>query len=250
MKTSNGMKISLVIPAYNEEKYIGECLKSALQAVPSASGKIFEIIVVNNASTDNTESVVKTFTDNYPDLKIVNEPRKGLTKARQRGFWEAKGDIIAYNDADTKMPAGWTKKVIKYFEEDEKVVCVSGPGIYYDQSFIGKILVWLYWLLMAYPSYFLVGYMVFGANFAVKKSALEKIGGFDENISFYGEDTDIARRLSKIGKVKFIPSLYIYASARRFKGEGMVKTAIKYIINFASEVFIKKPVTGDYKDIR
>jgi GT2 family glycosyltransferase len=98
--------------------------------------------------------------------------------------------------------------------------------------------------------YFLLGYMAVGGNFAVKKDAVEKIGGFDENISFYGEDTDIARRLSRVGKVKFFLNLYMYTSARRLKNEGVAKTAIKYLINFVSEVFFKKPATGDYKDIR
>ncbi len=239
------MKISLVIPSFNEEKYIGECLKNALQ-----NGKeLFEIIVVNNASTDNTESVAKFFSNNYSNIKIVNEPRKGLTKARQRGLLEARGNIIAYTDADTKMPNDWVKKINKYFEKDGKTVCVSGPYIYYDQSFIGKILVWIYWLF-AYIMYFLVGYMAVGGNFAVRKEALLKIGGFDQNISFYGEDTDIARRLSKVGKVKFFLNLYMYTSARRLKNEGMVKMTIKYLINFISEVFFKKPITDEYKDIR
>jgi cellulose synthase/poly-beta-1,6-N-acetylglucosamine synthase-like glycosyltransferase len=240
------MKISLVIPAYNEEKYVGKCLDSSLKN----GGELFEIIVVNNASTDNTKNVVLSFASQYPKIRIVDEPQKGLTKARQRGLEEAEGDIVAYIDADGKMPAGWVEKINKYFEENNKVVCVSGPGVYYDQSFMGKIFAWIYWVILAYPAYFLIGYMVYGANFAARKSALVKIGGFDKNISFYGEDTDIARRLSKVGKVKFVLNLYVYNSARRIKNEGLVKTAIKYIINFISEVIMKKPATGEYKDIR
>lgn len=236
------MKISLIIPAYNEEKYLEECLKKAL----INSEEIFEIIVVNNASTDQTSEIAKSFSN----VKVVEAPEKGLTKARQKGLTEAEGEIIAYNDADTKMPTGWVQKVNKYFAEDPNVVCVSGPYIYYDQSFIGKIFTWIYWLLLAYPSYFLIGYMAVGGNFAVKKSAVAKIGGFDEKIAFYGEDTDIARRLAKIGKVKFILSLYMYTSARRLKNEGIVKTAVKYIINFVSEILFKKPATHEYKDIR
>ena len=235
-------KISLVIPAYNEENYLGECLKNALE-----NGKgLFEIIVINNASTDRTEEVVKSF----PNVKVFNEMQKGLTRTRQKGFVEATGDVIAYTDADTKMPKGWVEKVSKAFEENEKIVCVSGPYIYYDQSFVGKILTWAYWLILAYPSYFFIGYMAVGGNFAAKKSAIREIGGFDEDIAFYGEDTDIARRLSKVGKVKFIPNLYMYTSARRLKGEGLVKTAISYIINFISIVLLKRPVTDKYKDIR
>lgn len=239
------MRISLVIPAYNEEKYITECLKS----VSEYGGNLFEIIVVNNASTDNTENVIRSFAKDYPNIKIVNEPKKGLTKARQRGLEEARGDIIAYTDADTKMPEGWVEKINKYFERDQKTVCVSGPYIYYDQSFIGKLLVWIYWFF-AYIIYLFVGYMAVGGNFAARKSALLKIGGFDENISFYGEDTDVARRLSRVGKVKFTLNLYMYTSARRFRGEGIIQTAGKYVTNFLSEIFRKKPITKDYKDIR
>jgi glycosyltransferase involved in cell wall biosynthesis len=234
-------KISLIIPAYNEEKYLGECLKHATQ-----NGKeIFEIIVVNNASTDKTHEVAGSF----PNVKVVHEPRKGLTKARQRGFLETSGEILAYTDADTKMPPGWAGKISKHFEKDETLVCVSGPGIYYDQSFGGKTLAWAYWFF-AYIIHFFVGYMAYGANFAVKKSALEKIGGFDENISFYGEDTNLARRLSKVGKVKFVLNFYIYNSARRVKSEGLAKMAIKYTINFVSEVWRGKPATEEYIDIR
>ena len=239
-------KISLVIPAYNEEKYVSECLKEVLQ-----NGKeLFEIIVVNNASTDNTKDVVRSFANNYSNVKIVDEPKKGLTKARERGLQAAAGEIIAYIDADTKIPKGWAEKINKYFEENNNAVCLSGPGIYYEQSLIGKTFVWIYWLFLAYPAYFLTGYMVYGANFAARKSALEKISGFNQNISFYGEDTDIAGRLSRVGKVKFMPNLYVYTSARRLHNEGVAKTAIKYIINFVSEVFMKKPVTSEYKDIR
>jgi glycosyltransferase involved in cell wall biosynthesis len=235
------MKISLIIPAYNEEKYLGDCLKHILQN----GTELFEIIVVDNASTDKTSEIAKTF----PGVKVVREERKGLTKARQRGLLEASGDIVAYTDADTKMPKGWVEKIHKHFEKNENLVCVSGPGVYYDQSLLGKIIAWLYWFI-AYIIYLFVGYMVYGANFAAKKNALENIGGFDENIIFYGEDTNIARRLAEVGKVKFVLNFYIYNSARRAKGEGLAKLAIKYIINFISEVLRKKPATSEYKDIR
>lgn len=236
------MKISLVIPAYNEEKYIGACLENACKN----NHGFHEIIVVNNASTDKTEEIVK----NFPEVRLVREPSKGLTKARQRGFLEAKGDVIAYIDADTKMPAGWAEKVSIAFEKNPKIVCVSGPYIYYDLSYFGKLAVWLYWLLLAYPAYLAATYMVIGGNFATKKNALEKIGGFDKNISFYGEDTNIARRLSKVGKVKFMQNLYMYTSARRLKGEGTGIIAVRYALNFLSEAIIRKPITSEYKDIR
>ena len=97
------MKISLVIPAYNEESYIGECIDCAILA---SRGRVYEIIVVNNASTDRTKEIAIR-----KGVRVVDEPEKGLTKARQRGLIEATGDYIAYIDADTRMPNMWFDKI-------------------------------------------------------------------------------------------------------------------------------------------
>ncbi|MCX6757734.1 MAG: glycosyltransferase family A protein [Candidatus Nomurabacteria bacterium] len=237
------MKISLVIPAYNEEKYIGICLESVFKNAPDF---FHEIIVIDNASTDKTKEVVEKF----QGVKVIHESQKGLTSARQKGLESASGDLIAYIDADTKMPKGWRDKVIKAFFENQNFVCVSGPYIYHDVSFLKSISVWIYWHLFAYPTYLLTGYMTVGGNFVAKKSALEKINGFDKSISFYGEDTDIAKRLHKVGKVKFMPSLFMYTSARRFTGQGTLKTAFIYMLNFLSVAIKGKPISKEYKDIR
>jgi glycosyltransferase involved in cell wall biosynthesis len=236
------MKVSLVIPAYNEEKFIGACLEAAL----SHGSDLCEVVVIDNASTDQTASIAASF----PGVRVVYEPQKGLTKARQRGLTEAKGEIIAYIDADTKMPKGWVNKVIAVFAEDAKVVCVSGPYVYYDMSPVGKMAIQFFWLFLAWPSYWLTGFLAIGGNFAAKKEALEKIGGFDQTISFYGEDADIARRLHLVGKVIFRQRLYMPTSARRFKGEGSLTIAWRYIINFLSVALVKKAFTESYQDIR
>ena len=85
-------------------------------------------------------------------------------------------------------------------------------------------------------------------EFCREKDALEKIGGFDQSISFYGEDTDIARRLHSVGSVKFIQRLYMPTSARRLKKKGFI-TGYRYVINFFNRLF-KKPATSSYNDIR
>ena len=236
------MTISLIIPAYNEEKYLPDCLES----VHAHGAGLFEIIVVNNASTDGTVHVAQSF----PGVRVVTENAKGLTKARQCGLREAKGDILAYIDADTKMPAGWVEPIERAFAGNERFVCVSGPYIYYDLPFTKKHLVRLWWLILAYPTYLVSRFMVVGGNFAAKKSALLAIGGFDTTISFYGEDTDIARRLHNVGKVKFMPSFFMYTSARRLAGDGFFMTAARYFANYLSIAILKRPVTGEYRDIR
>ena len=100
------------------------------------------------------------------------------------------------------------------------------------------------------PTYFIVGYMITGANFAIRRSVLDKMNGFDTSIAFYGEDTNIARRASKHGKVKFAPSFRMYTSGRRLTGQGLFKTGRLYVTNFLSEVMLKKPSHKDYVDIR
>ena len=126
------MKISLIIPAYNEEKYIKDCLLS----IQKHGEGLFEVIVINNASTDATASIVKEF----KNIKLVNENKKGLPFARNRGLAEANGEIVAFIDADTKIPKGWVKKIEKAFKKNDKLVSISGPYIYYDLSLFHKSL--------------------------------------------------------------------------------------------------------------
>ena len=94
------------------------------------------------------------------------------------------------------------------------------------------------------------GSMVQGGNFVLRRDALVKIGGFNTAIAFYGEDTDIARRLNCVGKVKFTFDLKMFSSARRLKQEGMLTIAARYTINYLWTTFRKKPFTEEYIDIR
>ena len=240
------MKLSIVIPAYNEEAYLGECLRHVLDEVATcgACGPV-EVVVIDNASTDRTSEIASGF----PGVRVVHEPDKGLTKARQRGLDEAQGAVIGYVDADTKMPKGWIRTVVQSFEADPGTVCVSGPYVYYDLSTASKFMVRGYWWL-ALPVSAMTGYMAVGGNFAARRDALVKIGGFDRTIAFYGEDTDIARRLSAVGRVRFLMELVMQTSARRLKAEGLFRTAAIYALNFLSEAVLKRPVTSSYRDIR
>jgi GT2 family glycosyltransferase len=92
--------------------------------------------------------------------------------------------------------------------------------------------------------------MVYGAAFVARRDAIAAIGGFNRNIEFYGEDTDLARRLSHIGKVIFRMDFCIYSSARRFKHEGILKTNFTYMLNFIWPAFFGRPLTRTHKDIR
>lgn len=229
----NNLKISLIIPAYNEEDSIVDCLEKAIEY---SDGKFHEIIVVNNASTDRT----KEFAQKVPGVIVVDELNKGTSSARQKGLEVSTGNYLAYIDADTRLHPHWLKTAEKFFDKHPEIVSLSGPYRYYDGSVVRNFFQHIIWWVNAPISYYMAGYMILGGNFIAKRDALIKMGGFDKKIKFYGDDTDTARRLSEFGKVVFKMEFFIYSSARRFQQEGLIKTNFVYALNFIWQVLFKK----------
>jgi glycosyltransferase involved in cell wall biosynthesis len=244
------MKISFVIPAFNEENYLKDCLESIFH---EAEGKNydFEIIVVNNASTDRTRKIAKSF----KNVKVVDEPQKGLVHARKTGYLASKGDLIANVDADTRLTKGWIDKVIFEFK-NHNLTGLSGPFIYYDlqKKYQPMVRFFYYYAFSLYlfNRYILNrGSMLQGGNFVIRRSALKKIGGFDDkHFSFYGEDADIAMRLHSTGSVKWTFSFPMYSSGRRLAGEGPFTLSSRYTINYIWVSLFGKPFTHKVIDIR
>lgn len=237
------MTLSIIIPAHNEEKYLPACLQSIVE---HRSASVIEIIVVDNASTDGTTEVAARF----PGVRAVREERKGLTFARQRGFLEARGELIANVDADTRVSRHWFEILERRFAEHPGLIGLSGPYDYYDLSAWKRFFVGLYWTFLAVPAWWITGAVMVGGNFVVRRDALERIGGFDTSIAFYGEDADLARRLHTIGPVRFDCRFVIQSSGRRLQSEGIIRTTWTYIVNYLSEIFLKRPVTKGYTDVR
>jgi glycosyltransferase involved in cell wall biosynthesis len=244
------MVLSFVVPAFNEEQYLPACIESILRETRNSPHEI-DLVVVNNASTDRTREVALSF----PGVRVVDEPRKGLTHARQAGFVASRGSIVANVDADSRLTPGWVERVVAAFEAQPGLAAVSGPLVYYDLTRQQRLAVHVFYL-MAWSTYVTnryllrVGSMVQGGNFAVSRDALARIGGFNLGIAFYGEDTDIARRLNEVGKVHFTFDLKMFSSARRLKKEGMLTMAARYSMNYLWTTFFKRPYTEQYIDIR
>ena len=246
------MKVSFSIPAYNEEHRIGRCLESVQKEIVRAGMENdVEIIVVNNASTDRTKEIASKF----PGVRVIDEPRKGLTFARQAGFEHSTGELLANVDSDTMLPPGWLDTAIHEFERNPKLVALSGPFIYYDlpplKRFVSSAYIRVYLLAHVLVQDVLrVGAILQGGNFVVRRSAMERIGGFNTSIQFYGEDTDVARRISKIGRVKWTLKFPMYASGRRLAHEGMLRSGWRYALNFLTTTFSGKPWSETSSDIR
>lgn len=246
------MKISFSIPAYNEEQRIARCLESVQKEIVRAGMESdAEIVVVNNASTDRTKEIAAKFVG----VHIIDETRKGLTFARQAGFEHSTGELVANVDSDTMLPPGWLDIAVREFDTDKNLVALSGPFVFYDlppfKKFVSHTFIRIYPIAHFFVQNVLhAGAILQGGNFVVRRDAMQRIGGFDTSIHFYGEDTDVARRISKVGKVKWTLAFPIYASGRRLAHEGMAMTAWRYAINFISTTFAKRPWSETHTDIR
>jgi cellulose synthase/poly-beta-1,6-N-acetylglucosamine synthase-like glycosyltransferase len=243
-------QLAFVIPAYNEEALIGTCLESVLKEV-KRSGVDAEIVVVNNASKDRTREIAAS----YEGVRVVDEMQKGLVHARHAGFENSTAELVANIDADTMLPEGWITTVMDQFKATPELVALSGPYIYYDLSVWNRVLVRLFYYL-SYVLYLFnrfvlrIGSMIQGGNFVIRRSAWIKAGGYDLSIAFYGEDTDIAVRMHKVGPVKWTFKLPMFTSGRRLEKEGVFKTAGTYTLNYFWVIFRGKPATKEYTDIR
>ena len=243
-----GLSITAVVCAYNESRLLAGCLYS-LRAQTRPPD---DILVIDNASTDETGAVARA----VPGVRVVEEPDKGLVVARETARRAAQADIVAYLDADCRAPIDWLERVEAQFSRPAAPVAVTGPYRFYDWDWSGRMLVRSYDLLVAPPTHALVhhlcgmGAILYGGNFAVRRDALEKIGGFDRRIEFHGEDTNLGRRLTPIGRVALCPDCWLWTSARRYRAMGKRAVFSLYVRNFWSEILRHQPADHDHLDVR
>ena len=242
------MTISVIVCAHNEERFIAPCLHSLL----AQSRRPDEIVVVNNASTDRTGAVAA----GIPGVRVIDEPRKGLVVARERGRLEARGQLLVYVDADCRAPLTWLERVADRFESSGELIALSGNYRFYDWDWWGRTLLRAYDFTLGPATHVLVKYILrigvvfYGGNFAVRRDALDRINGFDTTIEFHGEDTNLGRRLSKVGNVELRYDCFLYTSARRYNAMGKRAVFRLYVRNFVSELVHHRPRDRAHLDIR
>ncbi len=228
------MKASIVIPAHNEEKNIADTIRAVL----AQDYHNYEIIVVNNASADATETIARSF-----PIIVVNETRKGLLWAREAGRVASSGNIIINIDADCLPETDWLSRGMEHFKKD-RTVAVTGPYDYHDGGFFfrngslftQKYMYKLMSIILQAP-FIKKGAVLIGGNNFIRADVLAKAGGYTTSILFYGEDTDTAQKIARHGNVVFNPSLHMKTSARRFKSEGTIHLMLKYWYYFFKTIF-------------
>ena len=219
MPVNKEPSISVIICTYNRDKFIGEALNClAKQTLPAGN---FEIIVVDNRSTDNTASIAKKFIADHPELqaRYVMEPNKGLSFARNRGIQEARASIVTYIDDDAEVTPHFLESIVSFLQANSSVVGVGGKVIpKYSESGEPK---WISKYLNGF-----VGRMDFGdrpkqfdskmkyptgCNMTYTKEILQKAGGFNNELTFRSDDKYIFHQVTRFSdKIYYVPSAMLY----------------------------------------
>jgi len=214
--------ISVIVPAYNEEKYLAKTLKT----LRNQTFKDYELIVVDNNSKDRTNEIARKLAD-----KVVVEKKKGYHNATNRGAKEAKGKIITFCDADSLYPRDWLGKIMADFEKEPDLVAVYGTCRFYDHNpFVNFLSEPIYTLFIKFGKIFFNFHTTPGFNCAIKKKAYFQVGGYDAKIyNGINMDVELGKRLQQIGKLKQDTAITMFTSARRYKGDGTLKTTLYYL---------------------
>ena len=180
---------SVVVPAYNEELFIGDCLDSLSRQ--DFAGPV-EIIVVDNNSDDDTARIATRH-----DAVLVHEPSPGVCNARQAGLTKATGTIIVSVDADTIYPRHRLSTIDRHFASADDVVAVAGPPVFRDGPAWGRVLTgWLFWLVTVIERVSGRLSYVSAANLAFRRSAF---GAYDTQMTQGGDELDVLRQLRPHG---------------------------------------------------
>lgn len=268
---SNIPKISVIICTYNREKFLPISLSALTKQTLNRND--YEIIIINNNSTDNTEAISKKLIEEHKDfcVKYFIETTKGLSAARNRGIKEATSDLIAFIDDDAEVTENYLKVAIEFFQQHPEVDALGGKITPVYES--GKEPDWLskyMWGLVTKADYgnkireYPISKSPYGCNMAFRKKVLYEVGLFNTNLLFRSEDKYIFDQLRKHGK-KFLYhpefavkhhidnkritydsimkiSYEVGAGERdRLKGQGIFKQIIKiaeYKAKFLAALFI------------
>ncbi|MBI5061430.1 MAG: glycosyltransferase [Candidatus Aenigmarchaeota archaeon] len=232
------MKISVIIPTLNEEKYIEYTLFHIKKQCP------LEIIVSDACSKDGTVRIAKRY-----GARIIRSRKKNAAAGRNAGASIARGDILLFMDADSIPYPNLLETVSRDFSKDKKLMCWTCK-IY---AFSPK---WKEHLLYEGFNSFLRSSAKIkkpkaaGIVIAVRKSAFSDIGGFDEGIDVL-EDFDLCSRMKALGKFKFSTKTCVYTSTRRVSSWGVLSSLKKYIKMYLKTTLNRERVSKKhYRPIR
>ena len=255
-------KVSVIVPTYNRKDLLALCLDSLeKQSYPSS---LYEVIVVDDGSTDGTHLFLSDYCAKNPATKYFSQNNAGTGAARNHGLTKAIGEIICFTDDDCMLETDWIKNIVEAYK-DETIGGVGGRIIAYSTTEP----------LNAYSEknkFFdqenLIRVFAIGANSSYRAKVLSSLQGFDEYFS-YSEDVDLGIRVQLAGyKLAYAPLAIVYHN-HRSTARGILKQVYsyskgysllnkRYRSNFSPSIRIKylvsrlarKTLTAPYKSVR
>ena len=217
------MNFSICIPTLNEEKYLPLLLNCLL----NQDYQNFEVIISDGGSVDKTLEVAKKY-QNSLNLKILKNSQKGVSFQRNSAASLSKFDNLIFLDADTQIQKDFLLTIKNYLQKHPEIGALTSYNIPISNNLIDKIVFWFFnvFILNTFQK---ISPIAVGTFIYAKKEAFNKIGGFDNNLT-YGEDVNLVKRIAKAGyKFKVLKKPPIYFSVRRLKEEGRIKFFAKSI---------------------
>jgi GT2 family glycosyltransferase len=200
-------RVSVVVCTYNGSRTLAQCLQSLEQLdYPS-----YEVIVVDDGSTDDTRAIVSRF----PTIKAIHQPNRGLGAARNVGLHMAIGEIVAYTDSDCFADADWLALLVAQLERSG-AAAVGGPNLTPEDGWLAACVA----AAPGQPTHVLesdqVAEHIPGCNMAFRKEALLAINGFDPLYRKAGDDVDVCWRLQQSGRwITFAPGAVVWHHRRQ-----------------------------------
>ena len=219
------VNISVIVCTYNRQYILPICLQSLVDQTIGRG--LYEVIVVNNHSTDGTQNIAESFVEKYENFRVVFEKKQGLSQARNRGWKEAQGNYIAYIDDDAIAYPDWISSIVDFIERHPNAGVFGGP---YDAFY-----------LVSKPDWFPPEYgslhlgkqerciklgseWITGSNMVIRKELFYKYGGFDVTLGMigckaaYGEEVNFFLSMHDKGsRIFYVPSIRVAHLVAEYK---------------------------------
>ena len=204
--------VSICIPAYNAGKYIAEALDSVLGQTYSR----IEVIVVNDGSSDETEAVLETYAKADIRLKVFHRPNKGAAASRNYAFNQSKGELIKFFDADDIMSQSMVEQQVKVLHESQQYIASAEWGRFYNDDIntfqanpeeVWKDMKSVDWIIESLKE---GGNMMQPGIFLIPRKIIEKIGGWNEQLSLIDDFEFMIRVLLAAERIRFTPDACLH----------------------------------------